>query len=93
VRKTTRTKPASPAKHEKPARDISADGQVELRGNEILIYEPLKSEVEQICQREGITVQRFWDEICAPALRKELDSIKSARKGKVSRDGKSNRAK
>ena len=58
-----------PTKRKRPIRDISADGQLEVRGNEIIIHEPLKSEIEEFCRQRKITVQKYWDDLFAAVLK------------------------
>lgn len=45
-----------------PARDISAVGQVEVRGNEVLFYEPLASQVKAYCTEKRISPEQFLQE-------------------------------
>ena len=49
----------TPAKRKAPVRDISANGQLEVRGNEVIFYEPFASELTEICKRNKTTVRQF----------------------------------
>jgi hypothetical protein len=76
-RKSANSKLKRPAstKRKKPLRDISADGQLEVRGKEIIIYEPLVGEIEQHCKRRKISWRQFWDELFS-GIREKTKSAK-----------------
>ena len=62
MKKSAQSKPLASAKRKEPVRDISADGLVEMRGNKIVLHEPLASEVAEICKHRRISLQQFWDD-------------------------------